>query len=109
MLRESRFEEERRSVGLEIELNLTDERGDPAMLNAQALEAIADPDFQTELGRFNLEINVPPRLLETSVFAALEEDVRRDLNHAEQQARTVGAHMRPVRAPPTGREAHRGG
>ena len=47
MLREARFEDERRSVGLEIELNLTDEQGDPAMLNAQALEAIADPDFQT--------------------------------------------------------------
>jgi hypothetical protein len=106
MLRESRFEEERRSVGLEIELNLTDERGDPAMLNAQALEAIADPDFQTELGRFNLEINVPPRLLETSVFAALEEDVRRDLNHAEQQARTVGAHMMLIGILPTVTDAH---
>ena len=43
------------------------------MLNAQALEAIADPDFQTELGRFNLEINVPPRLLEPSAFGELEE------------------------------------
>ena len=72
MLRESRFDPERRSVGLEIELNLTDEPGDPAMLNAQVLEAIADPDFQTELGRFNLEINVPPRLLEDDAFRALE-------------------------------------
>ena len=89
MLREARFEEERRSVGLEIELNLTDERGDPAMLNAQALEAIADPDFQTELGRFNLEINVPPRFLEGTAFGQLEEAVRRDLNHADEQARTV--------------------
>jgi hypothetical protein len=106
MLRESRFEEERRSVGLEIELNLTDERGDPAMLNAQALEAIADPDFQTELGRFNLEINVPPRWLETDAFAALEEDVRRDLNHAEDQARTVGAHMMLIGILPTVTDAH---
>ena len=62
MLRESRFDPEQRSVGLEIELNLTDDAGDPAMLNAAALEAIADPDFQTELGRFNVEINIPPRL-----------------------------------------------
>jgi hypothetical protein len=106
MLRESRFEEERRSVGLEIELNLTDERGDPAMLNAQALEAIADPDFQTELGRFNLEINVPPRWLEGDAFAALEEDVRRDLNHAEQRARTVGAHMMLIGILPTVTDAH---
>jgi hypothetical protein len=106
MLREARFEEERRSVGLEIELNLTDERGDPAMLNAQALEAIADPDFQTELGRFNLEINVAPRFLEASVFGELEDTMRRDLNHAEEQARTVGAHMMVIGILPTVTEAH---
>ena len=58
LLAEARFDSERRSFGLEIELNLTDEAGDPAMVNAAALEAIADPDFQTELGQFNVEINL---------------------------------------------------
>jgi hypothetical protein len=106
MLRESRFDPERRSVGLEIELNLTDEPGDPAMLNAPALEAIADPDFQTELGRFNVEINVPPRLLEDDAFGALEEGVRRSLNHAEERARTVGAHMMLIGILPTVGEQH---
>src|SRR4051812_41538985 len=57
MLAESRFEAARGSFGLEIELNLTDEIGEPAMANAAVLEAIADPDFQTELGQFNIEIN----------------------------------------------------
>ena len=47
-------------TGLEVELNLVDEPGDPALKNAEALEAIADPAFQTELGQFNIEINVPP-------------------------------------------------
>ncbi len=106
MLGEARFDPDRRSVGLEIELNLTDEGGDPAMLNAEALEVIADPDFQTELGRFNLEINVPPRLLEHSVFAELEEDVRRDLNHADESARTVGAHMMVIGILPTVSDEH---
>jgi len=106
MLREARFDPERRSVGLEIELNLTDESGDPAMLNAEALEAIADPDFQTELGRFNLEINVPPRWLEQRAFSELEDDVRRDLNHAEERARTVGAHMMLIGILPTLTEQH---
>jgi hypothetical protein len=106
MLREARFEEERRSVGLEIELNLTGEQGDPAMVNAQALEAIADADFQTELGRWNLEINVPPRLLEGDVFGELEEAVRRSLNHAEERARTVGAHMMLIGILPTVGEGH---
>ena len=35
----------------------------PAMRNAEVLAAIADPSFQTELGRFNIEINVAPRRL----------------------------------------------
>src|ERR671934_1786042 len=73
MLAESRFESDRRSFGLEIELNLTDEAGDPAMANMRALEAIADSDFQTEIGQFNIEINVPPRLLDGEVFSELEE------------------------------------
>src|SRR3954470_1647242 len=63
MLRESRFDFERPLTGMEIELNLIDEAADPAMRNADVLNAIADPDFQTELGQFNIEINVPPRRL----------------------------------------------
>ena len=50
MLRESRFDADAPMTGLEIELNLVDDLGDPALKNTEALEAIADPDFQTELG-----------------------------------------------------------
>jgi hypothetical protein len=106
MLRESRFDPERRSVGLEIELNLTDEPGDPAMANARALEAIADADFQTELSQFNVEINVPPRLLAEGVFAELEDGVRGSLNRAEERARTVGAHMMVIGILPTVTDRH---
>jgi hypothetical protein len=101
MLSEARFHPERRSFGLEVELNLTDECGDPALVNATALEAIADPSFQTELGQFNVEINVPPRLLEGPVFSELERDARASLNDAEQRARTVGAHMMLIGILPT--------
>jgi hypothetical protein len=93
MLSEARFHPEMRSFGLEIELNLTDDAGEPALVNAAALEAIADPSFQTELGQFNVEINIPPRLLEAGVLSELERGARRSLNDAEQRARTVGAHM----------------
>ena len=63
MLAESRFDADRRSIGLEIELNITEETGDPAMANQHVLEMIADPDWQTELAQFNIEINIPPRTL----------------------------------------------
>jgi len=101
MLSEARFHPERRSFGLEIELNLTDEEGEPAMANAAVLQAIADPSFQTELGRFNIEINFVPRLLGGQVFTELERDARASLNHAEGRARTVGAHMMVVGILPT--------
>ena len=74
MLSESRFHPERRSFGLEIELNLTDDSGEPALVNATALEAIADPNFQTELGQFNVEINVEPgQNVETGAVVAVIE------------------------------------
>jgi len=106
MLAEARFDAERGSFGLEIELNLTDEAGDPAMVNAAALEAIADPDFQTELGQFNVEINLAPRLLGGDVMSTLEESVRASLNVAEDRARTVGAHMMLIGILPTVDEDH---
>ncbi|MGW3403417.1 glutamate--cysteine ligase, partial [Streptomyces zhihengii] len=53
MLREARFEFERPQVGLEIELNLVDSSGEPAMRSTDVLEAIADPAWDSELGRFN--------------------------------------------------------
>jgi hypothetical protein len=101
MLSEARFHPERRSFGLEVELNLTDDAGEPALINAAALEAIADPSFQTELGRFNVEINVAPRLLEGTVFTELERDARASLNNAEERSRTVGAHMMIIGILPT--------
>src|SRR3954466_4025259 len=106
MLAESRFDADHRSIGLEIELNLTDDHGDPAMRNAQVLEAISDEDFQTELGQFNVEINIPPRLLAEGVFSELEEAVRASLNHGEERAREVAAHMVMVGILPTIDEQH---
>src|ERR1700683_768007 len=64
MLRERLFDDNPSTVGQEIELNLVDSRGMPSMRNADVLDAIADPAWATEVGQFNLEINVPPRLLD---------------------------------------------
>jgi gamma-glutamyl:cysteine ligase YbdK (ATP-grasp superfamily) len=101
MLRESRFDADSPMTGLEIELNLVDDLGDPALKSAEALEAIADPAFQTELGSFNLEINVPPKQLKDRGFTEFEEGVRASLNDAESKASRVGAHMVMIGILPT--------
>jgi hypothetical protein len=106
MLREARFEFERPLTGMEIELNLIDDKANPAMRNAEVLGAIADPDFQTELGQFNIEINVPPRRLAGDEYAELERSLRASLNNAETHARSVGAHMVMIGILPTLRREH---
>src|SRR5690242_3670765 len=108
MLAESRFDGDHRSVGLEIELNLTADDGLPAMRNAAVLEAIADEDFQTELGQFNVEINIPPFTLGGDAFSRLERALRDDLNNAEEHAREAGGRMVMVGILPTLDEAHMG-
>src|SRR3954463_11843207 len=108
MLAEARFDNDHRSIGLEIELNLTSDDGTPAMRNAAVLEAIADPDFVTELGQFNVEINIPPRLLQDGVFCDLETAIRRSLNGAEEKSRRAGGHMVMIGILPTIDEAHMG-
>ncbi|HET8662243.1 MAG TPA: glutamate--cysteine ligase, partial [Micromonosporaceae bacterium] len=106
MLRESRFDFERPMTGLEIELNLVDDRADPAMRNAEVLAAIADPAFVTELGQFNIEVNVAPRQLAGHGATEFEEQVRASLNAAEEKACTVGAHMVMIGILPTLRSEH---
>ncbi len=101
MLRERMFEEHPSTVGQEIELNLVDERGMPSMRNAAALDAIASPAWATEVGQFNLEINVPPRMLDGDALATLETELRADLNAADARARTVGSHLVMVGILPT--------
>ena len=106
MLRESRFDSDRPMTGIEVELNLVDDNSDPAMRNAEALEAIADPTFVTELGQFNLEINIPPRRLSEDGMAGYEANVRDSLNAAEDKASSIGAHMVLVGILPTLQTTH---
>src|SRR5579859_6827418 len=105
MLRERMFETDRTLVGKEIELNLTDERGVPSMRNAEVLAEIADPLWATEVGQFNLEINVPPRQLDGDALAGLEQEVRDDLNKADAKARSIGSYLVMIGILPTLTEA----
>ncbi len=106
MLREAAFDTDDPMTGLEVELNLIDERGDPALKNADVLERIADPDFQTELGQYNIEINVPPARLREGGLTQFEDELRRDLDDAEAKASEVGAHLLMIGILPTLADGH---
>lgn len=101
MLRQAHFDSDDPMTGLEIEFNLVDDQGRPSLKNIEALEAIANPLFQTELGQFNLEINVAPRRLGQGGVTGFEADLRASLNDAEERASLVGAHLVMIGILPT--------
>lgn len=106
MLTDHDFSVPNPKVGIEIEFNLIDESGEPALRNAEALDAIADEDFQTELGLFNLEINVPPASASGTGLADVMESLRDDLNQAQSKASSVGANLVMIGILPTLQEHH---
>ena len=101
MLTESRFDFERPLTGLEIEFNLVDAHGDPAMRNAEVLTAIASEVFQAEVGQFNIELNAQPSSLAGAAAEALEAELRASLNEAEARAVEIGAHIVMIGVLPT--------
>ncbi|GFG65932.1 hypothetical protein MKUB_34220 [Mycobacterium kubicae] len=101
MLERSNFDSDRPLTGMEIECNLVDADYQPAMSNRRVLDAIADPAYQTELGAYNIEFNVPPRPLPGHTGLDLEDEVRRSLNDAEQKANARGSHIVMIGILPT--------
>lgn len=93
-------------LGMEVELNLVDREMNPAMSNATVLEAIADPDYQTELGQFNIEINVAPQPFVGGDTVSLEEGLRDSLNRAEAKAASTNNHLVMIGMLPTLRQEH---
>ena len=108
MLAEHAFDAEHCLTGLEIELNLVDSSWMPDMANDRVLQAIADPAFQTELGQYNIELNVPPGPLPGSGLAELEKSLRASLDRAESKANDAGSEIVMIGILPTLRPEHLG-
>ncbi|MCD9197638.1 glutamate-cysteine ligase family protein [Aeromicrobium wangtongii] len=106
MLGEHDFSVEHTQVGIEIEFNLIDASGDPSLKNAEALDAIADPDFQTELGLFNVEINVPPARIDGDGLDLVQASLRDGLNAAQAKAGGVDARLLMIGILPTLQHGH---
>lgn len=65
-----------RRIGAEQELFLVDQTWRPAPISMELLEEIDDPHYTTELGRFNLEINLDPLPFAGSCLHQLECDLQ---------------------------------
>ena len=109
MLRDSWFETSTRQVGLEVEVNLVDDSGTASMRSPDVLDAIGDASWAPELGRFNIEVNMPPRPLCGDALDQMEAQLLASLKHADQRARDVGSRLAMVGILPSLQQADVGG
>ncbi|KAB8161985.1 glutamate--cysteine ligase [Streptomyces sp. 3MP-14] len=93
LLAEERFHGPRDRVGMEVELCLADSDGSPRMVNAEVLGRMATRDFQSELGKFTIELNMSPRELGGGVFEDMAEELRIALRYADRMAGEFGAQV----------------
>lgn len=92
-------------IGLELELNLVDEQMQPSMSNDDVLKHLGD-HFQSELARFNIEVNVAPRPAATGASPSLEHVVLRHLQEAQDAAEQAACRVVPIGILPTLRPEH---
>ncbi|SFD08886.1 glutamate--cysteine ligase [Streptomyces aidingensis] len=105
MLDDKCFDRPRDLIGLEVEISLADQRGAPRMVNDRVLSKMATADFQTELGKFTLELNMAPRSLTGRVLDDLAEELRFAIGYAARMGAEFDARPVPVGILPTITEA----
>ncbi|WP_374929432.1 glutamate--cysteine ligase [Kytococcus sedentarius] len=105
MLAHAEFDSTFPKIGLELELNLVDHEMQPSMSNDDVLDHLGE-HFQSELARFNIEVNVSPRPVATGASPSLEHVVLDHLREAEEAAAEAGCRMVPIGILPTLRSEH---
>ncbi|MFT5224228.1 MAG: gamma-glutamyl:cysteine ligase YbdK (ATP-grasp superfamily) [Glaciecola sp.] len=106
MLDEDHFEVERKLVGVEVELCIVDDDGQPVNINAELLALMESEDFQTELAQFNIEFNLAPHKLVGRVFREIEEELETAFQHATAKARQLDANAVMIGILPTLDDLH---
>ena len=106
MLRDHPFARDEPMTGLEVELNLVGDDLQPALAGRAVLDALGSPEFQTELGRWNLELNLPPRPLPGEQWRHFEQQLLDELAMARAKAQDHGAQLAVIGILPTLADRH---
>ncbi len=89
------------AMGMEMELYLIDDGGRPAPRNAEVLERLPSTHFQTELARFNLEVDLDPRPLPGVGLAEAQAELAGAVSEVEAAAAELGVGVLPIGILPT--------
>ncbi len=89
MLEQNLFEKAPIRIGAEQEFFIANEEFGASNQAVEILEAINDPHFTTELGLFNLEVNLDPQLLEGPALKLMHAQLDEMLKKARDAAESL--------------------
>ena len=79
--------------GAEQEMFLVDDGWRPAPLSPEILDRLDGGDYTTEIGRFNLELNLPPLVVEGDVLSRMRSLLEAGVRRADEAARELGGRV----------------
>lgn len=106
LLQEDCFEKGIQRIGAEQEIALIDKTGEPSFQNLEILDQIEDWHFTTEIGRFNLEINLDPQEADQHCLKATEEQLLDLLQKGKEAAALADSRILLTGIHPTVRYHH---
>lgn len=108
MIEDGLFEAGVRRIGAEQELFLVDPSLRPALASTAVLERVGDPHFTTELGQFNLELNLDPCVFQGDCLGRMERQLDALLAHLRATIEPMGLHAVLAGSLPTMRKSDLG-
>lgn len=88
------------TIGLELELNLVNDQMEPATTGRKVLENLSD-EYQSEIGAFNVELNLPPQSIEGEGLLELQTELYNRLATVREAAKNADSHVAMVGTLPT--------
>lgn len=89
MISQGIIEKDVARIGAEQEIFLVGSDHRPAPRSLELLKEINNPHFTTELGKFNIEINLDPQYFHTNCLRLMEQQLNDLLNHARSAANSL--------------------
>ncbi|HFB64594.1 MAG TPA: hypothetical protein ENJ60_03550 [Aeromonadales bacterium] len=101
LIKRESFDTDPLMMGAELEMYLVDNEGYVSPNNQQLLDEIDDDQFQPELNRYNLELNLSPVSIKGRPFTKLKNEIRQKVDKLQQLASQYETRIVPVGILPT--------
>ena len=100
------FGQQELHLGAELEMYLVDAKGEVKPNNTKILKSLQDEQFQPELNKYNIELNLSPQKLSGKPFSLLLNEIELKTNKLIEIADTEDTQIVPIGILPTLRKEH---